>query len=658
MSAQRVPTAAAAAALFVLGAFIASGGCTRKAECASDDDCGAGAYCLLPEGYCFGRDGAVADAGADAGSGDDDAGEGQGDGGRDAGSEPEEQQPFCNEDRWCWVNPLPTAGWILGVDGVAADEAWAVGWGLPILRWNGRAWLASHEHDGGRLTDVVAVRRGLAFTVGAFGEILRWDGSRWSSESSGTASNLARLFALSESAVWAAGEDGTVVHFDGQKWQVEPTSTQDEIRTLWRAKDGSLRALSVSGELLGRSAQGVWTVIDSGLPTAVLDTCAFPEGDGWAVTGNGAIWAMAADGGWELKLQTPKPVTSLACVARNDVWAGTFGGFLRWNGSEWGAAGQLDELDRVHAIWREGDVGLAVGAYGLTQRWTQTGWAPHSKDVFSRQTLTSSWTSGDALYVGLDRDGRIYRCTFEGSCLLVRSRGFGGGIYSISGTSPTSVWAGGDLELAHWNGTTWTTTTRARTTMKVHASRAPDGGERVWIVSAEQAGSSETVVERCDTDGSTPDCSPVDTGVVGPVDVWSDGDRLWVASGTGALSICSAELDCVVTDAGTPFKALTGMPGPSVVAIATSGRISTWKNSWSHEQVPGAGDLVAVSATSNERFWVLDDEGNVFRHVPEEAWHRAFVPDDASSALQTLTVVSPSNIWAGGRYGMLLRYQP
>ncbi len=648
----------------LLGAMIAAPsnvGCTRRGECSSDEECPVAAYCLLPEGLCFARD-AQSGGRKDAGAGQDDAGT---DGGSDAGSTgkpdggvgPVTQQPFCNEERWCWVNPKPAGYWLQAVDGVAEDEAWAVGWGAPILRWNGHVWTPVHAHDEGTLADVIAVRPGLAFAAGAFGTILRWDGESWKKEASATSSNLLGLFADGEEAIWAAGEDGSIVHFNGSQWKAEPTPTQATITSLWNVESEGMQAFTASGEILQREAQGEWTLLRSGGPAGVRESCLFPTGDGWAVTASGEIWERSVDAGWELKLTTPAPVTSLACLSPDDVWAGTVGGFLRWNGKQWESRGQLHPSDRVHGIWRQGDFGLAVGAYGFAYRWAQGAWVPHSTDAFSRNRIQALWATGTAVYVGLDQNGRIFRCTLDGNCLLVRTRAFGGGIQSISGTGPESIWAGGDGELVHWNGMSWTSTAHHRSPNKVHASQTADGTERLWLVSTDQAGAYEPVVERCEVDTGVPQCSPVDAGVSTPADVWSDGDRVWVASKEGHLSVCSEDLDCILADAGTPFVAISGSPGPVVVAISSEGRFSKWiDGTWTHGQVPGAADLIAVAGPSEDRFWVLDSTGTLFRKVPEEPWHSTHVAHEVG--LNSLTVLTPSDIWSGGSHGSLMRFRP
>src|SRR6185436_9563068 len=55
----------------------------------------------------------------------------------DAGPPP---NPICLPSGWCWQNPLPMGGAMVGAWGTSTDNVWAVGSGGTILHWNGMAW--------------------------------------------------------------------------------------------------------------------------------------------------------------------------------------------------------------------------------------------------------------------------------------------------------------------------------------------------------------------------------------------------------------------------------------------------------------------------------------------------------------------------------------
>jgi hypothetical protein len=138
-------------------------------------------------------------------------------------------------------------------------NAWTVGNGSTILRWNGTSWIvvsdfnkpvaATDNYNGvwGAGADVWTVGNGTilhcrssacsnessggagallgvwgssatnVFAVGDDGRIVRYNGTSWSPMQSGTGRTLARVSGSGPNDVWALG-DSTLLHFDGTNW--------------------------------------------------------------------------------------------------------------------------------------------------------------------------------------------------------------------------------------------------------------------------------------------------------------------------------------------------------------------------------------------------------------------------------------------------------
>ncbi|MGH2595399.1 MAG: hypothetical protein ACRDH7_05500 [Actinomycetota bacterium] len=147
----------------------------------------------------------------------------------------------------------PAGGELSDIDGVVADDVWAVGGygqGAPgrtlIEHWDGTAWTVVPSPNKGpypnSLTDVVAVAPVDAWAIGtwftkAFVDrtlVLHWDGTKWrrvpspNAGSSRTPNDLESISAVAADDIWAVGTRGLhtlTVHWDGVSWSVNSSPT-------------------------------------------------------------------------------------------------------------------------------------------------------------------------------------------------------------------------------------------------------------------------------------------------------------------------------------------------------------------------------------------------------------------------------------------------
>lgn len=159
----------------------------------------------------------------------------------------------------------PTVRFLQGVWSDGPSNAWAVGNGSTILRYNGGAWsvvsdvghpiatvdnyngvwgsggdvwIAGEatllhckaastcvvENSGGNLLySLWGSSPNNIFAVGSGGRILRYNGTSWSPMTSPTSRALARVAGSGANDVWAVG-DSVLVHFDGTQWTNFPMS--------------------------------------------------------------------------------------------------------------------------------------------------------------------------------------------------------------------------------------------------------------------------------------------------------------------------------------------------------------------------------------------------------------------------------------------------
>lgn len=199
-----------------------------------------------------------------------------------------------------WSPASPTfKGDLDGLWGTSVYDAWAVGAGGTILRWNYVSWtpqpsgtvLPLHGVWGTSTTDIWAVGDG--------GQILQYNGYTWSPIASGTAQALHAVWGTSANNVWAVGDGGEIRFWKGLGWY------------------GFLKPLTTSTlrGVFGTSASDVWAVGDAG-------TIIHSNGFAWSTTTSGSA--------------TTRNLYGVFGSSPTDVWAvGDGGTLVRWNGTSW-----------------------------------------------------------------------------------------------------------------------------------------------------------------------------------------------------------------------------------------------------------------------------------------------------------------------------------
>src|SRR6266567_738175 len=298
---------------------------------------------------------------------------------------------------------------LVAVAGSASDDVWAVGdrWPnprqvLPLLdHWDGRRWSYSAGASlGGRqalLTSVTATASGDVWAVGHFAAVGRlpsapliehWNGSSWSLQPTHSLTRLKTALpqaltsavALAPDDVWVLGHSlqpsGAIdvyVHWNGTSWKLLP------------GPDIGPRLGSAAMQAIGADHHGrLWAV---GGWVGPGETGA-PRG-GITERWDGRRWEVNRHAAWK------EPLTMVAPVAADDVWALTGGSFttagtygispvqvLHWNGGTWkvelslGGSGSVDPtgLAAVSA-----DDAYVIGQNATTQQlfidhWDGTRW--------------------------------------------------------------------------------------------------------------------------------------------------------------------------------------------------------------------------------------------------------------------------------------------
>jgi hypothetical protein len=301
---------------------------------------------------------------------------------------------------------------LVAIAGSASYDVWAVGDRLPdpshvfplLEHWDGRRWAYSAGASlGGRqawLTSVAALSSDDVWAVGYFASgrrspeaplIEHWNGRSWSLRPTDALTRLkgalpqtlASVVALAPDDVWVSGHGvrgsgpfDVFLHWNGASWKLIPGPhlISPRLGSAWMqtlGTDHRGRVWAVGGWVRGQSEAGV------------------PAG-GIVERWNGRQWEVDRHAAWR------KPLTMVAPVAPDDVWAITGGGFtiagfgygvspvqvLHWNGRSWKvelSLGGTGSVDPTGLVAVSADDAYVIGQEIPTQQpfidhWNGTRW--------------------------------------------------------------------------------------------------------------------------------------------------------------------------------------------------------------------------------------------------------------------------------------------
>jgi hypothetical protein len=341
-------------------------------------------------------------------------------------------------------------GRLYSVAAISADDVWAAGLGEPggslIVHWNGRTWSRSLVGPG-YLIGVAGSSARNAWAVGGtswfspnqtFAE--HWNGKKWThvrTPSPAGGGDFNAVTVSSPSSAWAVGETGPgpgipsataplIEHWNGKAWTIQ--------RFRIPADGGHLSAVAAT------SSRDAWAVGATG-PVSE-GTAQQTLAEHW----NGKAWTRVPSP--NLPGSTASFLQSVTAVSASNAWAvgyATVGGrykaiTMHWNGHRW---------TLLPASSPGGDAQLL----GVAFSWTNNIWAVGivnptrcGNGVLQCQTLAEHWNS-------VTRNWRD-------SPTPNPPAGYLNALWGVSAVSRTSIWAVGSTDYAstlieHWNGKSW-----------------------------------------------------------------------------------------------------------------------------------------------------------------------------------------------------------
>ncbi|HUU03386.1 MAG TPA: hypothetical protein VM425_18270 [Myxococcota bacterium] len=567
-------------------------------------------------------------------------------------------QRVCNQNGWCWENPLPQGNGLMGIWGFSPNDVWMVGWYGTILHWDGVALTKRDTGTPKTLYDVWGATADDVWAVGQEGIIYHYSGTNWLPGNSPTTYWLYGMWGFAANDIWAAEAAGKVLHYNGQSWTESGTGTGSRLLGIWGPDpthlwavgwDGVIRrrssgswsgqsspatdyltavwgtaldniwAVGINGEILGFQG-GSWVPVDGGVSTGIFDVWGTAANNVWAVgeedtilhfngnnwsqpnppAGRGIFWMSAGD------------LQALWGTSANDVWAVGHGGtVLRYDGAEWTdlTAGHRGSLNGVWALsenqaWAVGD--------GCT--------------ILRRDAATRTWS----------RDP-IAGCSTN--------------LRDISGSAQDNIWVvGEDGVILKWNGSSWNAV--ASNTTKILNGVWTLSGQDAWAVGdlgeivRYQAGQWSEVPSGVSTDLNA---------------VWAYSSSMAVAVGDGGVIRHWNGSDWTNKTSGTSEN-LYSVWGSAPDNVWVAGRAPSDQNnmvlhwngsSWSSQDAGVLGSLVGLWGSSTNDVWAIGS--GTLIHNNGGGWSE--VELGSGSRMADIWGTTDGNIWIAGGSGNILRHQ-
>jgi hypothetical protein len=357
----------------------------------------------------------------------------------------------------------PATGPLVRVWGSGERDVWILGV-REVLHWDGSAW--STRPVGGTVPELREVGAAVAVSsardawfVGQGGQMARWDGERWSESPASVREPLRAVWGASDADVWSVGAQGTALHWDGAAWQRVSSGTTEDLVAVWGRSGRDVWAVGARGTSL-RWEGARWSAVPVPGATTVTDGTGGPEASAWLVgrgdrlpfvaRWDGARWAPALAG-----------LEGLARAELRAVWAG--------DGAVW-VVGSLPPV-----VMGEG---RPAPTESVALRWDGARWARVATDIPGG--LVEVWGASAAEVYAAGPAG-VARWDGARWTLALRRGDGDPPIERLRGLDARNVWAVGGNTVQRWDGVRWATTTFRVPHGSFAALWAPDA-DNLWVV--------------------------------------------------------------------------------------------------------------------------------------------------------------------------------
>jgi hypothetical protein len=545
--------------------------------------------------------------------------------------------PACDAAGWCAIEAILAGLPIFKISGVVGGELFATS-GNAVLRFSGGTGTVLRAPSKFALEDIFVVSATNIWGVTAGETIVHYDGVAWTQTTLASGSWLSGLWGSSASDIWAVGNFGVVGHFNGSGWTTTTVAGSPSFSDVWGTGPSDVWASAYDGKLF--HYDGTWTPVTTGTTQWLEGVWSGAPNDAWVVGRGGVVRHGSATA--LATVTIPNAGTTLFNTvwgsSNSDVWVTASGKFFHWNGASWsdvpgkGATG----------LWGSGpnDVWATGGADGAwIQHWNGATWTT----VLQGPTgpANAVWGDGKGTTWVAENDGVVLRIGAAGTERL--GTGTKAALKGVWGSSADNVWIVGDKGTAlHWTGRGLCPWQLPISQVEGISGSAPDD---VWV-----AGGSDGSLAHFDGVKWTASKLPstdFDTlhgvFVAGRNDAWVVGKSPWHFDGTTWTK------KLVSGPASTSsYDTIWGTGSKDVYAAGTF-VMAHWDGvAWTPIDWMTASGEGLGGTTASDVFVA----GSDVKHWDGASWTSAPIgPKPSINALW----VSPTEIWAAGDYGAVLR---
>lgn len=599
--------------------------------------------------------------------------------------------PPC--EGWCWENPLPQGGELLGAWASSPTDIWAVGRNGATVHFDGRAFEV-RTNTRLELRRVWAASDAEAFALGDPGSglaVVRFDAGTWGESLRATSPGTLQLMDLwgSGQDVWAVGGAATPPQPSAAALHLAPgSSSWEDVGSPWDASTGPPTLQSIRGTgptdvwamSSGRLARwrGSWqsgSCESFGVPSCNSQVGLLAEGPGpssvlWLLGQSGSDLTFSRfDGSWNVVATKPYVGgVAAAAATKTEVWIlgqTTPMAASRLRGTELSAPIPLPDNVTYNALAPYGDHEvIAVGMHGAIARLEGDAWKrwPGTGGVYSN-LADICVSEGTAIAVGVGTTGS--------NAVVLRKRDglFAETSFGNEIGATQSCWLAGANEqwllagdILRSDGKSFETIFDAPPGVTLRQVRGDAATRTVWAVGIEMTeGGTGTRAYAARFDGKTfvPD-SPTEGQELRAL--WLDPatQEVW-AVGSGSLVVRHDKTGWRRVDPSpSPVVQLLSVGGSSASDVWVAGQdlVAHWNGSEWETRTPatpvGQGSVTwSALAVHGDRAWALGP------NVSPRQWDgHTWVDLPGAPNLTALAFDRDGALWAAGAEGAIVRHGP
>lgn len=553
----------------------------------------------------------------------------------------EEPGEICTSDGWCWMNQLPMGAYVEDAWSPSADEHWLATRGGTVIRLSGgQMSRASFEVTdemtaiwGSSLRNVWATWRGDSafqwdggqwrerplpadfqapsdvwgsgddvFMVGGFGKVARWNGSSFSMLPSPTQELLYGVWASSPTDVWVGARGGNVYQWNGSSWRLHNLSDSGDINYIW-----------------GTSPDDVWV-----------------KNVGVVHHWDGSVWTSTT-------LGSSSYIQGMHGCGPDDIRALVGQTLHEFDGTEWTATspGISTIMSGVRCL--EGGSSLVYGRRpyifdGADSTSQVQGWQQDVESIFVAP-------NGDAAVARLGTISHFDGANWVDFTAPTTYRG-------MHGLSATDIWgAGGGGRIGRFDGTSWSAvSTSIPSSISFRA---------IWALAQDNVVAFAQLGNVAIYDGQ--DWTAQASGSLYDF-VDADGDgagNVWAVGEFGASRYDGQDWQHWRSISSEELRGVFALSPTNVWAVGDNTTILNFDGTdWNVVSPPSdvfpTIDFLAISGSGPADLWIAGDQGRML-HWDGQGWQKR--PSGTDSTLEVLVGGPSGDLWAGGRYGTLVRKQ-